>query len=106
MIFLYETGDKVKVTKEDLATVAHLSRLSIDADEEERYIKDLNDIVVYVDKLSELPTENVLPTTYALPVENVFRDDTPRPSLTNEEALANAPESDDGYFKVPRVLEE
>ena len=94
------------ITKEDLATVAHLSRLSIATDEEENYMKDLNDIVAYVDKLSDLPTDDVMPTTYALSVENVFRDDEPRPSLSREEALQNAPEEENGYFKVPRVLAE
>ena len=86
--------------------MAHLSRLSIDPAEETALMKDLNDIVTYVDKLSDLSTDDVLPTTYAIPVENVFREDTVRPSLSREEALQNAPEAEDGYFKVPRVLEE
>lgn len=83
-----------------------MSRLSIDPAEETALMKDLNDIVTYVDKLSDLSTDDVLPTTYAIPVENVFREDTVRPSLSREEALQNAPEAEDGYFKVPRVLEE
>ena len=94
------------VTKEDLANVAYLSRLAIEPSEEERYIKDLSDIVTYVDKLGELATDDVLPTTYALPMENVFREDVPRQSLSREDALKNAPEEEDGYFKVPQVLAE
>ena len=96
----------MKITKEDLANVAYLSRLALNDAEEEGYIKDLNDIVAYVDKLSELDTEDIMPTTYALPMENVFREDKVRPSLSQEETLSIAPEEADGYFKVPQVLAE
>jgi len=58
-----------------------------------------------VDNLSNVDTEHVHPTTYALPIENVFRADEVRPSLSNEAALSNAPLAEDGYFKVPKVLE-
>ena len=94
------------ITKEDLATVAHLSRLSIAKSEEDALMKDLNDIVAYVDKLSDLDTTDISPTTYALPMENVFREDEPRPSISREDALMNAPQAEENYFKVPRVLEE
>ena len=96
----------MKVSSEDLARVAKLSRLSVAPDEENAYIKDLNAIVTYVENLSTLNTDNVEPTTYALPLKNVFRDDAPKASLTREAALKNAPDAEDGYFKVPRVLEE
>ncbi len=96
----------MKITKDDLANVAYLSRLALDDGEEENYIKDLNDIVAYVDKLSELDTDNIMPTTYALATENVFREDEVRPSLTQEEALSTAPDKENGYFKVPQVLAE
>ncbi|MBQ1613274.1 MAG: Asp-tRNA(Asn)/Glu-tRNA(Gln) amidotransferase subunit GatC, partial [Selenomonas sp.] len=56
--------------------------------------------------LSELDTENVKPTTYALPMQNVFRKDEVKESLDREAALANAPLKEDGYFKVPKVLED
>ena len=66
----------------------------------------MDDILTYMDNLSVLDTTNVKPTTYALPMQNVFREDEVRPSLDREAALANAPLKEDGYFKVPRVLGE
>ena len=98
-------GEKMKVTKEDLQNVAVLSRLAIPADQEDKYIDQMDKILTYMDNLSELDTENVKPTTYALPMQNVFRKDEVKESLDREAALANAPLKEDGYFKVPKVLE-
>jgi aspartyl-tRNA(Asn)/glutamyl-tRNA(Gln) amidotransferase subunit C len=99
-------GEKMKVTKEDLQNVAVLSRLAIPADQEDKYIDQMDKILTYMDNLSELDTENVKPTTYALPMQNVFRKDEVKASLDREAALANAPLKEDGYFKVPKVLED
>ena len=96
----------MKVTKEDLQNVAVLSRLAIPADQEDKYIDQMDKILTYMDNLSELDTENVKPTTYALPMQNVFRKDEVKASLDREAALANAPLKEDGYFKVPTVLED
>ncbi len=96
----------MKVTKEDLQNVAVLSRLAISADQEDKYIDQMDKILTYMDNLSELDTENVKPTTYALPMQNVFRKDEVKASLDREAALANAPLKEDGYFKVPKVLED
>ncbi|MBE6084811.1 Asp-tRNA(Asn)/Glu-tRNA(Gln) amidotransferase subunit GatC [Selenomonas ruminantium] len=96
----------MKVTKEDLQNVAVLSRLAIPADQEDKYIDQMDKILTYMDNLSELDTENVKPTTYALPMQNVFRKDEVKASLDREAALANAPLKEDGYFKVPKVLED
>ncbi|WP_028128866.1 Asp-tRNA(Asn)/Glu-tRNA(Gln) amidotransferase subunit GatC [Selenomonas sp. AE3005] len=96
----------MKVTKEDLQNVAVLSRLAISADQEDKYIDQMDKILTYMDNLSELDTENVKPTTYALPMQNVFRKDEVKESLDREAALANAPLKEDGYFKVPKVLED
>ena len=96
----------MKVTKEDLQNVAVLSRLAIPADLEDKYIDQMDKILTYMDNLSELDTENVKPTTYALPMQNVFRKDEVKASLDREAALANAPLKEDGYFKVPKVLED
>ncbi len=96
----------MKVTKEDLQNVAVLSRLAIPADQEDKYIDQMDKILTYMDNLSELDTENVKPTTYALPTQNVFRKDEVKESLDREAALANAPLKEDGYFKVPKVLED
>lgn len=96
----------MKVTKKDLENVAVLSRLRVPEDEQETYIQQMDAILTYMDNLSEVDTENVKPTTYALPMSNVFREDEVKPSLPREEALSNAPLKDNGYFKVPKVLED
>ncbi|MBR1420142.1 MAG: Asp-tRNA(Asn)/Glu-tRNA(Gln) amidotransferase subunit GatC [Selenomonadaceae bacterium] len=96
----------MKVTEKDLETVASLSRLKIREEEKSTSLKDLNAIVTYVEKLQQIDTSSVEPTTYARPMQNVFRDDIVKPSLDRDLALSNAPEQDDGYFRVPRVLEE
>ena len=95
----------MKITKKDLDTVATLSRLSIPAEQEPLRMKELDDFLEYVDILNGVDTSDVKPTTYALPMENVFREDSIKPSLDREAALSNAPLQEDGYFKVPRVLE-
>ena len=96
----------MKVTREDLKNVAVLSRLAIAEDKADGYIAQMEAILSYMDNLSEINTDAVKPTTYALPMENVFREDVVKPSLDRELALSNAPLKEGGYFKVPRVLEE
>ena len=96
----------MKVTREDLKNVAVLSRLAIAEDKADGYIAQMDAILSYTDNLSEINTDAVKPTTYALPMENVFRKDVVKPSLDRELALSNAPLKEGGYFKVPRVLEE
>ncbi|KPL11243.1 glutamyl-tRNA amidotransferase [candidate division BRC1 bacterium SM23_51] len=95
-----------KISEGDVRHVAHLSRLQFDDDEVRRLAKDLNNILAYVDKLAELDTENVEPTSHALKMENVLREDEVRPSLTSEQALANAPEREGPFFKVPQIIQE
>ena len=99
-------GEKMKVSEKDLKNVAVLSRLSIPENETEQYTRQLEDILEYVDNLSEVDTENIQPTTYALPMQNVFREDIVKPSLDRELALSNAPLREDGYFKVPKIIED
>lgn len=96
----------MKVTEEDILHIASLSRLRIAKEEEKSYQEDLDKIISYMDILEGIDTADVQPTTYALPMQNVFREDVPKGSLPRELALSNAPEEEDGYFKVPRVLEE
>nr|WP_231036568.1 Asp-tRNA(Asn)/Glu-tRNA(Gln) amidotransferase subunit GatC [Pectinatus sottacetonis] len=95
----------VKVTEKDVENVAVLSRLSVSADKMDKYINDLNNFLEYVDVIQKADTENVKPTAHVLPLQNVFRDDIVKPSLDREAALSNAPEKEDGYFKVPRIIE-
>lgn len=96
----------MKISEQDIKTVASLSRLRIRDEEAEEVISQLNKILTYVENLQTLDTTDIEPTTYALPMQNVFRADVVKPSLERELALSNAPLKEDGYFKVPRVLEQ
>ncbi len=98
--------DPGRVSPEMVRSVANLARLELTEDELGHFEQDLNSILGYVAKLDELDTAGVPPTSHSLPLSNVFRDDEVRPSLSNEEALANAPEHEDGCFKVPAVLQD
>ena len=95
----------MKVTEQDIKTVASLSRLRIREDETQEVTAQLDKFLTYVENLQAIDTTNIEPTTYALPMQNVFRADEVKPSLERELALSNAPLKEDGYFKVPRVLE-
>ena len=95
----------MKISEQDIKTVANLSRLRIREEEAQDVLFQLNKILTYVENLQALDTSDVEPTTYALPMQNVFREDKVQPSLDRELALSNAPLKEDGYFKVPRVLE-
>lgn len=93
------------VTVEDVRKVAQLARLTFNDDEETRLVHDLNMVLDYVAVLDSLDTSDVEPTAHVLPLQNVFREDSIRPSLSQEEALSNAPSSGHGHFRVPRVIE-
>lgn len=95
----------MKVTQQDIRTVASLSRLRIRDEEAAEVTAQLDKFLTYVENLQSIDTTNIEPTTYALPMQNVFRADEVKPSLERELALSNAPLKEDGYFKVPRVLE-
>ena len=95
----------MKISEQDIKTVASLSRLRIREEEKDDVLFQLNKILTYVENLQTLDTTNIEPTTYALPMQNVFRADVVKPSLDKELALSTAPLQEDGYFKVPRVLE-
>ena len=90
-----------EITREQLLHVAHLARLELRDDELERLGAQLNDILAAVSKVSELDLADVPPTSHPLDVVNVWEDDEPRPCLTAEEALANAPEREGDFFRVP-----
>ena len=95
----------MSINKEDVKYVAALARIDVPEDKLEGFTKSLNGIVQYVEQLQKLDVENVKPTSHAVPVGNVFRSDTVKPSLTNQEALAIAVEAKDACFKVPLVIE-
>ncbi len=94
------------ISKADVEHVANLARLSFGEEEIEKFTHQLNNILTYIDKLNELDTSHVEPTSHVLPIQNVFREDKVRPSLPVEEVLANAPEAAHHYFKVPKIIEE
>jgi aspartyl-tRNA(Asn)/glutamyl-tRNA(Gln) amidotransferase subunit C len=89
----------------DIEHVARLARLELTEDEKARLREQLGVILEAAAKVSEVATEDVPPTAYAIPRSNVFRPDEITPSLTVEEVLSNAPEVEDDRFKVPKVVE-
>ena len=89
------------IDREQLLHVAHLARLELREDELERLEGQLNDILHAVSKVSELDLSGVPPTSHPLDVVNVWEDDEPKACLSVEEALANAPEREGDFFKVP-----
>jgi len=89
----------------DVKYVAHLARIALTADEQEKFGAQLSNILGYIEKLNQLNVDNIEPTAHAVPLVNVFRPDEVRPSLSNEEALRNAPASANGLFMVPKIVE-
>jgi len=95
-----------RIDEQTVRHIAHLSRLALTDEEVHRFGQQLSHILEYVQKLNELDTEAVEPTAHALPVHNVFRRDDPQASFDAERALANAPQRDGSFFKVPKVLDQ
>jgi aspartyl-tRNA(Asn)/glutamyl-tRNA(Gln) amidotransferase subunit C len=96
----------MEISKEQVEHVARLARLEVSEDEKAMFARQLSGILTYMDQLKELDTNGVEPTTTVLPTDNVFREDNMRPSLPQEKALANAPDQTDGFFRVPKILED
>lgn len=96
----------MEITKEQVEHVARLARLEVSEDEMTTFARQLSGILTHIDQLKELDTAGVEPTTTVLPADNVFREDEVRPSLIQERALANAPDQADGFFRVPKILED
>ena len=92
--------------KIDIEHVARLARLDLSEPEKERMRSQLDAILTYIDKLRRLNTDNVEPTSHAIPMVNVMREDELRPCLPREEMLANAPERQGDFVRVPRIIEE
>jgi aspartyl-tRNA(Asn)/glutamyl-tRNA(Gln) amidotransferase subunit C len=94
------------LSRGDVAHLARLSRLALTDAELDEYGGQLRVILDAVQRVSEVAADDVPPTTHAVPVVNVFREDTIRPCLSAAEALSGAPSAEDGKFRVPRILEE
>jgi len=89
----------------DIKYVAHLALLHLTPDEEKKLASQLGNILGYIEKLKELDVAGVEPTAHAFPLVNVTRPDEVRPSLSNEDALRNAPAKANGLFMVPKIVE-
>ena len=94
-----------KTSDLDVAYVAKLARLNLTDAETELFQKQLGDVLKYVEKLTEVDVSHVEPAAHALPIFNVFREDTPRDWFTAEQALSNAPRQANGLFIVTKVVE-
>jgi len=95
----------MKIQKKEVEAVGLLARIELSEDEKELFGQQLSSILSYIEKLKELDTSQVEPTTHVLPLHNVFREDRVLPSLSPEQALANAPERVDGFYRVPKIIE-
>ena len=95
----------MKITKDDVTHIANLSRLQLTTTEEEMFQKQLSKILVYVDALNEVKTDQIEPTSHVLNIENVMREDELRDSLSIDDALHNAPDRSGTFYKVPQIIE-
>jgi len=94
----------MKITVEQVEYVARLSRLKLSEEEKLRFTDQLDSILRYMEKLNELDTTGVVPTFQVIPEVNVLREDLVQKPFSREEIMGNAPSSEEGYYKVPRVI--
>ena len=95
----------MKITIDEVEYVAKLARLKLSDEDKVLFTQQLDSILLYIDKLNELDTTNVPPTSHVLQLENVMREDEVKPSYPAEDVLAIAPERENSFFAVPRVIE-
>jgi aspartyl-tRNA(Asn)/glutamyl-tRNA(Gln) amidotransferase subunit C len=95
----------MKITREEIEHVARLARLELTEEEKETFTGQMDAILAYVDKLNELDTSDIIPTSHAVPMENAFREDLVAESFTTDNALLNAPDRSESFFRVPKVIE-
>jgi aspartyl-tRNA(Asn)/glutamyl-tRNA(Gln) amidotransferase subunit C len=94
-----------KIDIKTVDEIAHLARLEFNDEAKQGIITDMNRMLDFVDKLNELNTDNVQPLIYMTQEQNVLREDIPQITLTQKEALKNAPQKDTDYFKAPKVID-
>jgi aspartyl-tRNA(Asn)/glutamyl-tRNA(Gln) amidotransferase subunit C len=94
-----------RLTRKDVEEIAHLARLELDDREVERLRSELGAILEHIDRLRALDTTGVEPMTHAVPMDLRLREDEPTPSLSQDQAVAQAPDSEDGSFRVPPIIE-
>ena len=94
------------IDRQTVDHVARLARLDLSEEERTRMQTELSNILEHVETIQNMELDDVQPTSHAIPLTNVMRPDEVRPSLPREEALANAPQSEEGRFAVPRIVED
>lgn len=94
-----------KIDIKTVDEVAHLARLEFNDEAKAEILNDMNRMLAFVDKLNELDTENIEPLIYMTDEKNVLREDESEQTITQKEALKNAPKKDSDYFKVPKVID-
>jgi len=95
----------MKIAREEIEHIALLARLSLSEEEKDLFGPQLSSILGYMDKLNELDTRDIEPTSHILPLSNVMRDDLPAASIPREDALLNAPAHTQKFFRVPKIVE-
>lgn len=95
----------MSISIQDVEHVANLARLDLTEEEKQQFTNQLSAILQYADKLKQLNTDDVEPTSHVMKIMNVMREDEVRPSLSIEDVMKNAPDEEDGQFRVPAVLE-
>lgn len=98
-----EYSECTMITIKDVEHVAKLARLELTEEEKELYTKQLGDVLKYVDQMNEVDTSNVKPMTQVIDFVNVMREDKVVYEHTKEELMSNAPEEENGFFKVPKI---
>ncbi len=96
----------MKISKKDVLNTAELARLEFDDETLSKFTRQLGDILVHIDELAELDTENVEPTSHVLELSIPFRKDEVDQLITAEDALSNAPSKENDFFTVPKVIED
>lgn len=91
--------------KMDIEKVARLARIKLSEEEKLIFEDQLEQILTYMEQLNRLDTQGIEPTSHAIPLYNVFREDEVLPSLPQEEVLSIAPSKEEGHFRVPRIIE-
>ena len=96
----------MEISNETIDHISNLAKLRFEGDAKEAIKKDLTKIIDFMGKLAEVPTDNVEPLIFMNEEKNVLRDDTPEVTVTQHEALKNAPKKDSDYFRIPKVLDK
>lgn len=94
----------MKITKEEINKLAHLSRLELSEGETDKMVEDMTKVLGFVEKINELDLQDVKPLTHVTEEVNILRKDEVIQDISHEEALKNAPDANSDYFKVPKVI--